>query len=207
MPRRIPLLLLTGLLALTACGPGPSPASITHGGPAPAGPMGPIAFTGAGFDVHTSGTVSQKQFDESWAGVLTTLNQYLEDGVLRPLRTGGPAGDLARLFAGPAAARVVAGGPDRFAFIDENLPPVSDLRQENAVATLAALAGPDGVISVVTAALDLRLAGRIAGAPVTVVRTGELVLLPEGGRWRIDAYEIKVTRARPGDSTTTTVRS
>ncbi len=207
MPRRIPLLLLTGLLAFTACGRGPSAAYIAHGAPAPVRPLGPIAITGAGFDVHTSGTVGQKQFDAAWAGVLDTLNRYLEDGVLRPLRTGGPAGDLVPLFSGPAAARVVAGGPDRFAFIDENLPPVSDVRQEKAVATLAALAGPDGTMSVVTAGLDLRLAGRIASAPVTVVRTGELVLMPEGGQWRIDAYEIKVTRTWAGDTTTTRVRS
>jgi hypothetical protein len=60
---------------------------------------------------------------------------------------------------------------------------------------------------VVTAGLDLRLMGHIAGAPVTVVRTGELVLVPEGGAWRIDAYDIRVVRTIADDTTTTTVRS
>jgi hypothetical protein len=210
MPRRIPLLLLAGLLPLVACSRSPSPAYIARAAPRPPvpGPPAPIAFAGKGFDLHTAGlhtngTVGQAEFDGAWAGVLATLNHYLDEGVVRPLRTGGPAGDLQPLFSGPAAARVVPGGPDRFAFIDENLPPVDDLRQETAVATLTGLAGTDGVMSVVTAGVDLRLAGNVAGAPVTVVRTGEVVLMPEGGVWRIDAYDIQVTRTRAQDRTTT----
>ncbi|MDQ3643334.1 MAG: hypothetical protein M3450_18170, partial [Actinomycetota bacterium] len=68
-------------------------------------------------------------------------------------------------------------------------------------------AGPDGIMSVVTAGLDLRLIGHINGALVRVTRTGELVLMPEGGTWRIDAYDIQVTRTLADDTTTTTVRS
>jgi hypothetical protein len=216
MPRRIPLLLLIGLLALTACGGTPSHAYTTQTTRPPAtvetpiltvSPPVPVRITGAGFDVHTAGKVGQQEFDAAWAGVLDTLNRYLEAGVLKPLRTGGPADDLAPFFSGPAAERVEPGGPDRFAFIDENLPPVSDVHQENAVATLTALAGTDGIMSVVTAQLDLQLVGHVAGAPVSVVRTGELVLMPEGGVWRIDAYDIKVTRTMADDETTTTVRS
>lgn len=173
----------------------------------PVEPPAPIAFTGTGFDVHTSGRVSQAAFNEAWGGVLDTLNRYLDAGVLTPLRTGGPAGDLAPLFSGPAAARVVPGGADRFAFIDENLPPLSDLRQQAAVARLTALAGSDGIMSVVTAAIDLRLIGHVAGSPVTVERTGEFVLMPEGGTWRIDAYDVRVTRTQAQEATTTTVRA
>lgn len=170
-------------------------------------PPPPITFTGAGFHVHTAGEVSQAEFDGAWAGVLETLNRYLEAAIVRPLRTGGPAGDLRPLFSKPAADVVMTVGPDRFAIIDENMPPVSDLRQEAAVAGLNALAGADGIMSVVTAGLDLRLIGHVNGAPVTVVRTGELVLMPEGGTWLIDAYDIKVTRTLAEDTTTTTVRS
>jgi len=75
------------------------------------------------------------------------------------------------------------------------------------VAGLNALAGPDGIMSVVTAGLDLRLIGHVDGAPVKVVRTGELVLVPQGGSWRIDAYDIRVTRTVGENTTSTTVRS
>lgn len=174
----------------------------------PLAPPEPVHFTGDAFDLHAATEVPpSRSYDAAWAGVLDTLNRYLEAAVLRPLRTGGPAGDLTPLFTAPAAARVMAVGPDRFAFIDENLPPLSDVRKERAVAGLTGLAGTDGVMSVITAGLDLRLIGHINGAPVTVVRTGELVFVPERGTWRIDAYEITVTRTRAEDTTTTTVRS
>lgn len=166
-------------------------------------PPAPIVITGDGYDLHTASRVSTATFDATWAGVLDTLNRYLEAAILTPLRTGGPAGDLTPLFNPPALAQVVPGGPDRFAFIDENLPPLSDLRSERAVAGLTALAGKDGTVSVVTAGLELRLIGHVAGAPVTVVRTGELVLMPEGGTWRIDAYDIKVVRTIAEETTTT----
>jgi len=174
---------------------------------APVPPAGPVTFTGTAFNLHTAGRVAPAASDAAWEGVLETLNRYLEAAVLQPLRSGGPAGDLAPLFTSPAVQRVMAVGPDRVAFIDENLPPVSDLRQEAAVAGLNALAGPDGVLSVVTADLDLRLIGHVGGATVKVVRTGELVLVPQGGSWRIDAYDIRVTRAVGENTTTTTVRS
>lgn len=211
--------MVAGLIFLAGCGRSASHAYTTQttvarpqqqavAAPAlPVEPPAPIAFTGAGFDVHTSGRVSQAVFNETWRGVLDTLNRYLEAAVVTPLRTGGPAGDLTPLFSGPALARVAPGGPDRFAFIDENLPPLSDVRSQAAAAQLTALAGSDGTMSVVTAAIDLRLIGHIAGSPVTVARTGEFVLMPERGTWRIDAYDVRVTRTQAEDTTTTTVRA
>jgi hypothetical protein len=208
------VLLVVGLLLAAGCGRPVSPAYTTQTTlpPVPTSafvlppgpPPPPIVFTGDAYDLHTASPVATATFNATWAGVLDTLNKYLEAAVLTPLRTGGPAGDLTPLFNPPALERVVPGGADRFAFIDENLPPVSDLRSERAVAGLTALAGTDGTVSVVTAGLDLRLIGHIAGAPVTVVRTGELVLMPEGGRWCIDAYEIKVVRTVAEETTTTT---
>ena len=183
--------------------PPPPPTTAT---PAPA-TVAPIVFNGAGFDLHTAGRVPTAAFNAAWAGALETLNRYLDAAVLTPLRTGGPAGDLTPFFTAPAAAKVTVSGPDRSAFIDEGLPPLSDVKKETAVAQLAALAGSDGVMSVITAALDLRLTGHVGGEPVSVQRTGELVLMPEGGRWRIDAYELKVVRTLDQDATTTTVRS
>ncbi len=213
------LCLVAGLVLLTGCrGPGShafttqttapqAPVETAPATTAPVPPPLPIAFTGTGFDLHTAGPVGPAAFDAAWAGVLDTLNRYLEAGVLTPLRSGGPAADLTPLFTPSAAERVIPGGADRFAFIDENLPPVSDVRAESAVAGLTALAGPDGIMSVVTAGLDLRLIGHINGALVRVNRSGELVLMPEGGTWRIDAYDISVTRTLADETTTTTVRS
>lgn len=164
----------------------------------------PITIEGAGFVVHPGGPVDQPGWDAAWVEVLDTLNRYLEAAVLTPLRSGGPAGDLAPLFTPLSASRVTTVGPDRAAFIDEGLPPATDLRREQGLATLTGLGGRDALLSVVAAELDLRLTGRVDGAPLTVVRTGEIVLIPEAGRWQIDAWDLKVTRTLAGVTTTTT---
>jgi hypothetical protein len=210
-------LLVAGVLLAAGCGrpvspayttqtttPQPAPSVAAPPPTVPLPPPAPIVITGDAYDLHTASPVPATTFNATWAGVLDTLNRYLEVAILTPLRTGGPAGDLTPLFNPPALAEVVPGGADRYAFIDENLPPLSDLRSERAVAGLTALAGKDGTVSVVTAGLELRLIGHVAGAPVTVVRTGELVLMPEGGTWRIDAYDIRVVRTVAEATTTTT---
>jgi hypothetical protein len=197
--------LVAGLALLTGCSP---PVSRAYSNHISAGPQSdrPIAFTGAGFDMEDAGNVSRATTDATWVGVLATLNRYLDAAVLTPLFSGGPAGDLAPLFTSPAVDRVTK-GPDRAAIIDEGLPPTDDLRADRSIATLTALAGTDGVVSVVSATLDLRLTGQAGGAPVTVTRTGDLVLLPDAGTWKIDAYDIRASRTVADATTTTTARS
>ena len=222
MPRRKPILLVAGLLVLTGCSEPVSHAFTTQTpiteAPAPTTTAlevvhaqiraeDPIVIAGAGFDLHTAGRVGTAAFEAAWAGVLQTLNRYLEAAVLTPLRTGGPAGDLAPLFTPLSVAQVTTVGNNRAAFIDEGLAPATDLRKDAAVARLTALAGADGAMSVITADLDLRLSGLIDGAPLFVERAGELVLVPEGGTWRIDAWDLKVTRRLAQTTTTTTARS
>src|SRR4051794_22252987 len=207
MLRRI-LAVVAGFSLLSGCTSAVSHAYVNKvttvpGATAGSQPPASIAFRGAGFDVQTAGTLSQATFDAAWAGVLATLNRYLDAAVLTPLRTGGPAGDLSPLFT-PLAVDRVTTGPDRAAFIDEGVPPVTDLRADAAVATLTALAGADGSVSVVDASVDLRLTAAVNGGPVSVTRTRDMVLMPDGGGGRIDAYDIPARRTFAGAATTTT---
>lgn len=214
MPRRNLYLLVAGFVVLAACARPLSEAYTTQTttgrqsvATAVDGGSDSLTIGGTGFVVHTAGDVDQRGFDASWAAVLDTLNRYLDAAVLTPLRSGGPAGDLTPFFTPLSVARVMSIGPDRGAFIDEGLPPVTELRRQAGVATLTGLAGPDSVLSIVSAQLDLRLTGRVDGAPLTVVRTGELILLLDGPTWRIDAWDLKVTRTVAGVTTSTTVRA
>lgn len=210
MLRRKTFALAVGLLLLS---PGCSSSLATaHRSHLPTDPLtvdnpGDPSITGAGYELNAAGEVSRAAADGAWAGALTTLNRYLRLGVLTPLRSGGPAGPLAPYFTAEAGRLVSAPGTDRAAFVDEGLPPATAIRQDHAVATLAGLAGPDGVVVVVTARLDLQVTVEVEGAPVTIARTGELVLVPEGGRWKIDAFDISVKRDSAEVRTTTTARS
>ena len=126
MSRRNPILLLAGLLLLCGCSEPVSHAFTTQtpitevAAPTTTAPLEaaqppvpseePIVIAGAGFDLHTAGRVGTAEFEAAWAGVLQTLNRYLEDAVLTPLRTGGPAGDLKPLFTPLAVDQVMSLG-------------------------------------------------------------------------------------------------
>jgi hypothetical protein len=160
-----------------------------------------VAFSVTGATVESVQPPPPPFPDDVKASVAATLDRYLQEAVLGPLRSGGPAGDLGPVFTGPARARV--DGPDRAALVDEGLPAAEPVRAETATVGLAALVGADGATTVVTAAVDLRLR---AGDddPVTVARTGHLVLVPEGGGWKIDGYDVRTTRDGGDGATTTT---
>ncbi len=207
MLRRNPIPLAAALLVLsTACGPGVADAYRNHLPTAPPSDRA-LTITGAGFAVQAAGNVAAATSDGAWTGALATLNRYLEAAVLTPLRSGGPAGDLTPILGAAAAARAIPPGADRATLTDEGLPPATGIRRDAAVATLAALAGPDGTISVVTARLDLRLRADVQGTPVTIVRTGDVILQPDGDRWKIDAYDLRVSRDSADAHTTTTATS
>lgn len=164
-----------------------------------------IVLTASSFDVNAAAPPGPVELTGVRSAVLATLNRYVEAGVLTPLRTGGPAGDLGPVFTAAAVARVSATA-DRQAFVDEGVPRLSGLVAQAATVGLTGLAGVDGKLEVVDAALDLRLTGTASTTPVTIARTGQLVLLRDAGGWRIDGYDIKVTREAGGGPATTAAR-
>ncbi|HEV3402480.1 MAG TPA: hypothetical protein VG078_11715 [Acidimicrobiales bacterium] len=195
-----------GLVALVAAlsgacsGGGSRPAAPPPTEPPPA----TIAWELSGGEVHAVRPPAPGLPDDVRAKVTATLERYLADAVVGPLRSGQPAGDLGVVFTAPALGRV--NGPDRAALVDEGLPRATALRSEAATARLGALAGDDHAVTVVAAAVTLRL--HTGGADsVAIVRTGDLVLVADGDGWKIDGYDIRTTRdSAEGGATTTTAR-
>ena len=186
--------------ALGGCSGRKGPAAVT----APSPTAASIAFSVSGNEVAGVAPPGPAFPDDVRAKVTATLERYLGDAVVGPLRSGRPAGDLAAVFTGRALGRV--NGPDRAALVDEGLPAAADLRADAAGARLAALADAANAVVVVTAAVDLRL--RTGGDDdVTIVRTGDLVLVPDGDGWKVDGYDVRTTRDSPrGGPTTTAAR-
>jgi hypothetical protein len=160
-------------------------------------------FTLASFDLQAVNAPAEFP-DPTRTRVEGLLDRYLTNAVLVPLRSGQPAGDLSSVFVAPALDRM--GGPDRAALVDEGMPKSDDVGVTTASADIVALIGPDGLAGVV-AGIRMIVTGKVAGTPLTIERTGELLLSPDGDDWKVSGYDIKVTRDTPDSGTTsTTVR-
>jgi hypothetical protein len=196
---------------LGACGG--SHARVASHAPTSAAPL-PVKVTLSGSSLLAAGgappppapSTPPALTDPVQAAVLRTVDAYVHDAIEAPLRTGLPATTVAQWFSAEAAPRLA--GADRAALVDEGTPPATSLSTRQATVQLTALAGPDGSVVAVSAALDIELDVRTAeSAPFTVAHTGELVLVPEGGQWRIDGYDVRMTRTAANGQTSTSVAS
>jgi len=152
-----------------------------------------VRFVPLSFDLDAAATPPPGRAEQVRDQVMATLDGYLRVATLDPVVSGAPVGDLGPFFTAAAAARL--GGSDRPALVDEGLPPVSEPRPSAAVG-LRALVGPDGQLLVVAALVDIKVAGLVEGQPLAMTRQGTFVLIDEGG-WKIDGYELRVTRDAP----------
>lgn len=195
--------LLAGAWTTGCARPEPSQFTVGRAGSPPwttAGPPGTsVGFTVTAFDVEGAGDPAS--VERVKAAVQTTFSRYLQDAVLTPLRSGGPAGELAPLFTARAAEHL-AGAADRRAFIDEGLPPAWRIEAPVSALRLVGLADQAGQVVLVAARMDLKLLAGVPGTTVTIDRGADLVLVADGDGWKIDAYSVRVTRDTPDSSTT-----
>lgn len=147
-----------------------------------------ITMTIAG--VEANGT--QPPDEATVGGVKAALDAWLASAVVGPLFTGQAAGDLSAAFTPAALARIAADPAARSTLVAEGLPPAStSITAERAAATLSSVAGPDGIVGVVAASLDVLLRATGPTVDVDVNHFGEVVLVQdEGGAWKIDSFTI-----------------
>ncbi len=160
------------------------------------------AFTVAAFDVEGPGNPASVESVK--AALLTTFTRYLEDAVLTPLRTGGPAGEITPLFTARAAEHLAATG-ERNAFVDEGLPPATRIVPRASTLRLTGLADQNGDVVLVTARMELTLLAQAPDVTVTIERGADLLFVSDGGGWKIDAYRVRVARDTPESSSTVVV--
>jgi hypothetical protein len=140
--------------------------------------------------VEANGTAAP---DEATVGaVKTALDAWLAAAVVGPLFTGQPAGDLSAAFTPAALERIAADPAVRSTLVAEGLPPAStSITAERSTAALSSVAGPDGVVAVVAASLDVLLRATGPTVDVDVNHYGEVVLVADAsGIWKIDSFTI-----------------
>lgn len=129
------------------------------------------------------------------AAVKATLDSWLASAVVGPLFTGQPASDLSGVFTAAALERLAADPAARPSLVDEGLPPASTaITAERANVALSSVAGPDEVVAVVAAQLDIQLRAQGPTMDVDVNHHGEVVLVQDGGAWKIDAFSVTAAR-------------
>jgi hypothetical protein len=149
-----------------------------------------IAVTVTGVDAN--GT---REPDEATvAAVKKTIEAWVAAAVVAPLHSGQPAGDLAAVFT-PAALERLADPAVRATLVDEGLPPATkEITAERADVGLFSVAGPDEVVAVIAAQLDLKVRAVGPTLDVDVSHYGELVLVQEGDGWKIDSFALEAAR-------------
>jgi hypothetical protein len=155
---------------------------------APAAPTVALNLTA----VEANGTKAPD--DATVAAVKATLGGWIATAVIAPLHTGQPAGDLSPYFTAAALDRLANDPASKAALVDEGLPPATKaLTADKADVTLSSVAGPDEVVAVIAAQVDLKLHAVGPTHDVDVSHFGELVLVQEadGGPWKIDSFALQ----------------
>lgn len=190
---------VAGSLALPACGGGGSSATA----PTQSSSVG-VTVTGA--QVFTpNGTVKELPAPVR-DQVTATVKGYFDKAPQQPHPSPGgsgapPATGVEPFFTAAAAGRL--GGPDRAALVDEGFPgPIDAVRTRKENVALGALGDDAGRFEVVTATFEVAQDVVAKATTFTIDRSGDLVLVPDGGTWKIAAYHIRVTRQGGGKTTT-----
>jgi hypothetical protein len=179
--------------ALPACSHGSAgkakgPASTTTTTAAPAA----FNVTVTGAEVQSMHAPSQPFPADVRTAVSAVLNDYIQHSLVLPLRLVAAPTGLDGDFTAGALARVGPGSPDRAALVEDPAlgTPGANLVPEKHTAALTALAAQDGTVVAVTATVDIAVVAVSAAGRVRIERTGDLVLIPGPGGWRIDTYDV-----------------
>jgi len=142
--------------------------------------------------------------DEVRDPVKSELVRYVEVAMITPLRTGKVASsDLGEVFDLGAIYRV--NGLERTIVTDEGFGrAVGAVEFAAFPVSLTALADTDGKPVLVSAEVGFVAKGRTRQGKFEISRTGELLLAPVEGGWRITGWNLHVQRRGTGTTPTTT---
>ena len=135
--------------------------------------------------------------------LLKQIGNYVEDGIVTPLRKGkADEQKLDSLFDLAALNRLKT---DRAVLLDEGLPKaVGEVKITSPPVNMLGLSSGLAFVAVSTS-VDLDIRARTASGTVTIHRKGTFVFeKSQSGEWVITAWTIHVDRAGPGVAVTTT---
>jgi hypothetical protein len=171
-----------------------------------AGPTTTITLQAGDISTESAGPPTSFSSEQAQQ-VLSTIRTYVNEAIVKPMRSGAPAGDLSTVFDQGTLARVT--GADRGVMLQEGMPKVTgDLTVTAKPIAFVGLGDQGGKLVLVSAALQLAIDGKIAGsaAPLHVEQNGDFVFAPDAsGAWKVTSYSMAITRSGGGIDVTTTL--
>jgi hypothetical protein len=125
--------------------------------------------------------------------ILTTLAQYVDLGLVEPVKTGEPPKDLAGLF--DAGTQAAIQGPDKDVLFESGQPArTGNFKPVATPVLITALSDGGGQFVLATAGFRYSAEVDVEGGTLATTRDIALTLTPENGQWKITGYDVSVSR-------------
>ncbi len=144
--------------------------------------------------------------DESANQIMTVVGQYVDRGLIAPVKTGKPPEAVSDLF--DAGTQAAIQGPDKDVLFENGQPELTgDFTPAAEPVVITALSDGNGQFVLATAAFAYRADVGVEGGTLNTARTIALTFTPDNG-WKITGYDVSLTRqgAQVEGSTTSTVK-
>ena len=125
--------------------------------------------------------------------IMAAVGQYVDKGLIAPVKTGNPPTDMSGLFDG--GSQVAIQGPDKDVLFENGTPKrTGDFKPTADPVIITALSDGNGQFVLATAAINYRADVEVEGGTMTTARTIALTFAPDNGPWKITGYDVSVTR-------------
>jgi len=125
--------------------------------------------------------------------IMTALAQYVDQGLVEPVKTGKPATDLSGLF--DAGTQAAIQGPDKDVLFESGRPDrTGDFTPAATPVIITALSDGGGQFVLASAGFQYSAQVGVEGGTLATTRQIALTFTPENGQWKITGYDVTVDR-------------
>jgi hypothetical protein len=131
--------------------------------------------------------------DDAASQIMAAVGQYVDKGLIAPVKTGKPPTDVSALFDGGTQAAIQ--GPDKDVLFETGTPrPTGAFKPSADPVLITALSDSNGQFVLATATFKYRADVVVEGGTMNTERTIALTFAPDNGPWKITGYDVSVTR-------------
>jgi hypothetical protein len=144
--------------------------------------------------------------DDAANQIMAAVGQYVDKGLIAPVKTGKPPTEVSGLF--DAGTQAAIQGPDKDVLFEGGQPKLTgDFKPAADPVLITALSDGNGQFVLATAAFTYRADEGVEGGTLNTARTIALTFTPDDG-WKITGYDVTLTRqgAQVEGSTTGTAK-